>query len=277
MSYTADDSWRTLINQVLEGKPANPRDMSTLEKLGLQSVTKMAFPIVTNPVRKMGYKFMFAEAWWILSGRRDVASIEAYGNIGRFSDDGYQFDGAYGPQIMEQMRYVVDTLANDEDSRQAVITIWRPNPRPSSDIPCTVSLQLIIRDNKINCIATMRSSDLWLGWVYDVFNFSMVSLYVALRINDRAGTDLKLGNLHLTAGSQHLYQKHYIIASEARYARERDIIYLPAISTSDFANPADLISWLAWAKYHVNDTQHNTHNIWKEGLQKLSGLYASRK
>jgi thymidylate synthase len=42
--------------------------------------------------------------------------------------------------IKQQLDYVVEALVKDNDSRQAVLTIWRPSPAPSKDIPCTVSI-----------------------------------------------------------------------------------------------------------------------------------------
>jgi thymidylate synthase len=54
--------------------------------------------------------------------------------ITRFSDDGITFFGAYGPKIITQTSYIVNTLCNDQDSRQAVLSIWRENPKSSADI-----------------------------------------------------------------------------------------------------------------------------------------------
>jgi thymidylate synthase len=183
----------------------------------------MSHPTIMSKSRKLGYKFMVAEAYWILTGKNTVADISPYSKqISRFSDDNIYFSGAYGPKVVDQFTYVVDSLWNDCHCRQAVINIWRENPRGSKDIPCTLSLQFIIRDSRLNCVATMRSSDAWLGWVYDVFNFSMISAHVRQMlmgrdqeaISKRPGVEPKyanliLGDLILTAGSQHLYDSDY--------------------------------------------------------------------
>jgi thymidylate synthase len=57
----------------------------------------------------------------------------------------------------------------------------------------------------------MRSSDAWLGWVYDVFNFSCLSAFVALHLQKTTRNPEKysLGYLFLTAGSQHLYATNH--------------------------------------------------------------------
>lgn len=245
---TADMVWLNLLDRLFAyGKPSSPRGQGTLELLGAKSVVNMQFPVITVPGRRMGYKFMCAEAWWILSGRSDVDSIAPYSKaISKFSNDGYRFDGAYGPMIMEQMRYVVDSLTHDLYTRQAVITIWRQNPRESRDIPCTVSLQFLVRDNHLHCMATMRSSDAWLGWVYDVFNFSMISYYVLLRLRARGIKELKIGNLVLTAGSQHIYDINEKAAE--RCVIEGGSRTYEGISIRDLESPGDLIYKLSYLK-----------------------------
>src|SRR3546814_5271713 len=59
-------------------------------------------------------------------------------HISQFSDDGVVFAGAYGPRINLQLDYVLNKLREDPDTRQAGLTIWRPNPQPSKDIPCKI-------------------------------------------------------------------------------------------------------------------------------------------
>lgn len=205
-SSNADLAWMLLLHAITQkGSIVHPRGIKCKEILAYTSKVDMTMPIVTTRP-KLGYRFLAAEAWWILSGRNDVDSISAYSkHIGSFSNDGVHFDGAYGPRIADQLRYVVDALEKDTDTRQAVLEIWRPNPRDSKDVPCTVTVQWMIRDGHLHCFDTMRSSDAWLGWPYDVFNFSMLSAYILLLIKKRAWKNLKLGTLHLTAASQHLY------------------------------------------------------------------------
>lgn len=199
--------WLSTLEQLMYGSlDSAPRGMKIKETLGYQTIVDMKHPILSVIKRKLGYKFMFREAWWIINGRNTVHDIKEYSKaISNFSNDGHYFDGAYGPRIVDQLRYVVDSLYNDNDTRQAVMEIWRPNPRDSKDIPCTINIQWLIRDGKIYCIDTMRSSDIWLGWPYDIFNFSMLTAYIVLLLRDRGLNNLELGDIYLNAGSQHLY------------------------------------------------------------------------
>ncbi len=194
---------------------ATPRGMKVREIIAGHTCISMEHPVLCNPERVLGYRFMAAEAYWILTGDNRVETIARYSHgIDRFSDDGVRFDGAYGPKVVDQLRYVIDSLLEDNSTRQAVIDIWRPNPRGSRDIPCTLSLQFLIREGHIHTIATMRSSDIWLGWPYDVFNFTMITTYVQLELYRRAKLPISLGNLHVRAGSQHLYEKDWEAAKK---------------------------------------------------------------
>lgn len=202
--------WRQLLSSILQmGQEVKPRDLVTREIIGYTSIVDMSRPIVSHPMRKINYNFLCGEAHWILSGSNRLSEIKPFMNaIERFSDNGITFRGAYGPKVIEQLDYVVESLKSDPFSRQAVLTIWRENPMPSKDIPCTVAMQFMIRDLELHCNVFMRSSDAWLGWVYDVFNFSMISTWIAIALQD-AYPGVKLGKLKLMVGSQHLYAEHF--------------------------------------------------------------------
>ena len=190
-----------------------PRDLKISEKINHTWKVDMDDPIITLPERKLSYPFMFGEATWMLQGKNDVESVSKYvGGIKRFSDDGETFFGAYGPKIITQWGYVVKTLITDQDSRQAIISIWRENPRSSKDIPCTLTLQFFLREASdqlwLHTIANMRSNDAWLGVPYDTFNFSAISFFIALHLN-KLGIKCKLGELIIQAGSRHIYETDY--------------------------------------------------------------------
>jgi thymidylate synthase len=208
---SATHAWYHALQYIVEqGDPAKPRGLETKEILHNSVGFDMHYPIVNSPARLLNYKFMAAEAYWILSGDNSCAGIVPYcKNISKFSDNGHVFAGAYGPRYVSQLDYVVETLANDHDSRQAVIEIWRERPDPSKDIPCTLSLTFMIRDDTLHTSVTMRSSDVWLGLPYDFFNFTMMSILVGIKLQPKYFSDLKLGYLYWTGVSSHLYKTNY--------------------------------------------------------------------
>lgn len=215
--------WQKTLFKVYEEPDyiASPRGMEVRERVGDGYTVPMpAFIDLVD--RKVNADFMFNEAHWIISGSNRVADLtgtmKSYAN---YSDDGITLSGAYGPKVIDQFRYVVDCLENDNDSRQAVMNIWRERPGPSKDIPCTTNMQFLIRDGKLNMVTTMRSNDIVLGYTYDVFSFSMVANAVRLLLKER-GIDTELGDLRVNPGSLHIYERHYNDVEHWRTTEERD-------------------------------------------------------
>jgi thymidylate synthase len=245
----ATSVWLKVVSDLLDkGRQVSPRDQGTRELMAYKSAVDMNYPLVEVPARKIGRKFRAAEAAWILSGDNRVETIAPFSKeISRFSDDGQTFFGAYGPQLLPQLDYVVTKLAEDPDTRQAVATIWQRSPQASKDIPCTVAVQFIIRNNRLNCIDTMRSSDIWLGWPYDIFNFSMLSYYIIKRLRREHGIRLGLGRLTLVAGSQHLYDRNL----DAARSLNLHISEEPRLVTQDTwdLDDRELVDWL-WTQAH---------------------------
>lgn len=194
----ASNAWMRQVQYVANcGEPA--RD--TVEIMGLQCEWDMQYPLVMWEGRGVNYRFAVAEAAYIISGRNDTAYLtRAMKTFERFVNDGPYQAGAYGPPFVDQLDYVIKTLTKDPSSRQAVISIWRPRPYESKDIPCTLTLQFLIRNEKLHCVVNMRSSDVWRGLIYDMFCFSCMASVVAYVCGVR---DLGRGFVH--AGSSHLY------------------------------------------------------------------------
>lgn len=236
--------WLNKLKEIIyKGEISKPRNLLIKEILNSHTMVNMKYPILSVLERKLGYRFMVRESWWIMDGRNDVESINAYSRaISSFSDDGFYFKGAYGPRVVDQLHYIVDSLIDDINTRQAVLTIWRPNPRASKDIPCTVSIQWFIRDYTIHCIDTMRSSDIWLGWPYDIFNFTMLTGYIMLLLREKGLHDLKLGNIYLNAGSQHLYENNFEAA--AKVLNNPKSISYQEFNPYEFESPLELKHYL---------------------------------
>lgn len=251
-----NEIYRNLLSTLLSKNiRSQPRGMDTVERLMMTTTIDMCEPIITLPGRDLDYKFMAAEAYWILSGDRRLNHSRLEHNLLKYSDDTRTMRGAYGPPFMQQVEYVKDVLIDDPMSRQGVMTLWERNPRPSRDIPCTVAIQWIIRDAKLNCHVFMRSSDAWLGWPYDIFAFSMMSLYLraSLWLSAPMATPIDLGYLCLVAGSQHLYERNIEAASLlTRCSVGEDNL---TISSHKFLYPDDIMCALDATRNAINSLE----------------------
>jgi thymidylate synthase len=229
---SADEAWhRSLLELLTTGRQveaqssAGANGSGTLELLHRQVLqTDLLRPVISNPARKLNYKFMAAEALWILRGQNVVEPLAKHvPGMRRFSDDGITLSGAYGPPITSQLPYVVRMLKQDPLSRQAVLTIWKPSPPDSKDKPCTIAMSFIVRKNRLYQHVFMRSSDLWLGVPYDVFSFSMVGLKVACLLNEGRQEPILPGALTITAASSHLYLRDQPRAEALLTTYSRDV------------------------------------------------------
>jgi thymidylate synthase len=212
--------WPAMLDRVLNhGREASPRGQKTRE-VGPYMFT-LAHPsrAVTHDQRRaLNHAFSAAEFCWVTAGRDEVETLAFFNSKMRdFADqyaivdtergglkivpDGALF-GAYGPPIVEQLPYVLRNL-REPDSRQAVVTIWRPSPPETKDVPCTVMLQFLLRSGKLDLFVVMRSNDLWLGTPYDVPLFCRIQSWVAAMVG------AEVGAYHHAAGSLHLYERDF--------------------------------------------------------------------
>lgn len=204
----ADDFGAAWVNLLAElastGEVVSPRGKTTREH---RAVTLTVFDgranILVDAQRRPNYRFMVAEWLWIWFGRDDVQTISRFNpNIAQFSDDGRYFRGAYGPRIRQQWLRVQNLLDIDPFTREAVIALYNENDlrAATKDIPCTEDVQFFIREGRLETLVTMRSSDIWLGLVYDFFNFSMLGNIMA------SAQNVEQGSVTFQLGSSHLYE-----------------------------------------------------------------------
>ena len=174
--------------------------------------------ILKSSIRKLPMRYMVGELLWYLSGNPSLEAIQLYTTAwDRMSDDGMSVNSNYGARIQEatceysgdtfnQLTMVENILREHPESRQAVIHIKQPRDLmkyPTKDVNCTVCLQFFIRDEKLYLTTYMRSNDLWMGFPNDVFQFTALQIYLAMRLG------VKLGTYTHIAGSLHLYERDY--------------------------------------------------------------------
>ena len=233
------------INELLQGSLAalansydyisKPRGREIREKLGIQYKYDITAPVITLAARNMNYGFMFAEAAWILSGRNDLEYITKFmKSYSNYSDDGITLNGAYGPKVVDQLSWCREQIENDNDTRQAFLNIWRERPAKSKDIPCTTSIQFLLRDHVLHTIVNMRSQDVVLGFSYDVFVFSMIAQAMRLMLLETQTKDVALGTCTVNVGSYHMYEQDY-----DKYLRLSDAVsgYTPVAYNNLFGLP----------------------------------------
>lgn len=166
--------------------------------------------IVNSAARKLPMRYAVGELLWYMSGSQKLKDIKLFSSAwDRMSDDGQTVNSCYGHKIrhfygFDQWQDVIDRLKADPNTRQAIIHI--KNARPiidqTKDTPCTLSLQFLLRDGKLNLTTTMRSNDIWTGLPYDMFSFCSMQVMLAMEL----GVDV--GTYTHQAGSLHIYERN---------------------------------------------------------------------
>lgn len=209
---TVDDAfiqwWNCLINQ---GDKIESRDGQVIGEC-INAITVIEDPtrcIMRNKIRKMPLRYAMGEMLWYLSGKNELKPIQLYtDNWNRMSDDNVHVNSNYGYCIkykygFDQWEYVRKLLSDAPETRRAVLHIKEPNNTPSKDVNCTVALQFILREGKLNLTVYMRSNDLWLGFPFDVFQFANMQILMAMELG------VELGTYTHIAGSLHLYERDF--------------------------------------------------------------------
>lgn len=198
----------------------SPRGLQQREKIFTNYIlTNPIERVVLSKERRCNIIFQFAEVLWYLSGDDSLKYIEYYApRMREFSQDGKVLTGtAYGRKIfyyadsINQWQYVVDELKKDPDSRRCVINIRDPKEilvENNVDMSCTISLQFLLRENKLNMITTMRSNDIYTGGISDIFSFTFFQEMLANQLN------VEVGNYYHQVGSSHLYSKNFYKAAK---------------------------------------------------------------
>ena len=155
------------------------------------------------------------ELCWYLAGTNDLDFITYYlRKYEEFGEQGIVF-GGYGPRLFDwkgedQFSNVRGLLKRKPHSRRAVIQLFdaKDLAEEHADVPCTCSLQFMIREGRLDIHVSMRSNDAFVGLAHDVFCFSMLQEIMARDLS------VETGRYAHVAGSLHLYEDNLAAAKQ---------------------------------------------------------------
>lgn len=202
---SVDDLLRQALERILSaGEMTHPSKGDARE---LQAVTlELANPRARlSRSESRGRLFScLGEVCWYLSGSKALDDI-AYYVPAYAAYPGPDHHAAYGPRLFDfdgvnQVQYVIEKLRANPWSRRAVIQLFDHRDVPTdAEVPCTCTLQFLVRAGELHLIAYLRSNDIHLGLPHDVFCFTMLQELVARSLS------LAVGHYVHVAGSLHLY------------------------------------------------------------------------
>lgn len=209
---TLDDLMRLVLEQLVA---SNEWEQATNGRF-----TELFGPVLhlTNPRARLsrsemrGKVFSALGEWlWYLSGTNDLAFIEYYVPKGYTKDarGGATVPNGYGERLANlrgqaQLENVIRLLRQKRSSRQAVIQLFDATDlQRDYAIPCTCTIQFLVRKERMHALVNMRSNDAYWGLPHDVFAFTMLQELVARAV----GVDV--GEYKHCVGSLHLYDYHH--------------------------------------------------------------------
>lgn len=211
---TLDELYRATLEEVYFSFEFtnSPRGYAEREIIGYSA--RIENPIARfcgHPQRKQNIVFNYAEALWYLSGRNDLKFIAHYApSMARYSADGITLPGTgYGARLLSfgsgrlnQIERALDILSRDDpDSKRVFLQIFDAGEnlyRDNIDVSCTLGLQLLRREGKLNMVAFMRANDAYVGLLSDVFSFTFLQEYLASVLGCQVGTySHHVGSVHI--------------------------------------------------------------------------------
>lgn len=126
----------------------------------------------------------------------------------KFLEHNNKFSYQYAERLWTNNQFgaVIHALKNDPGTRQAVLSVWDPEKDMDlaklgggNRIPCSLTYQFMIRNNRLHCIYNMRSNSALEHCPIDLYCATGLMEYVAKRLN------VKVGSLTYVCGSLHAF------------------------------------------------------------------------
>ena len=207
---TLDDVMRSSIEAIEEnGEPNEGSKGKTTELVGvLLEIANPRARLSRTETRGKPFSCL-GELCWYLAGTNQLGFISYYLKHYKESAEGDLIFGGYGPRLfrndgLDQLTNVTNLLRRKPGSRRAVIQLFSAEDlvEDHKDIPCTCTLQFMIRSAKLQMVTHMRSNDAFRGLPHDIFAFTMLQEILARSLS------VDLGTYKHAVGSLHLYDEN---------------------------------------------------------------------
>lgn len=205
LADTLDSAYIDIAKVLLDQQPIVRKNIRMFESQGTLVLTNPRTRVIQNSARKISPGFLAGEFFWIFFGMNDVNTITKFNRrMSDFSDDQKVLYGAYGIRLQDQLVGIIRKLKKDKYSRQAVAVIGKSEDLniETKDFPCNIALHFIVEaKDRLSLNVFVRSQDLFLGFPYDVFHWTMLQEALAKRLA------LQLGEYRHFMSNCHIYEQ----------------------------------------------------------------------
>lgn len=101
---------------------------------------------------------------------------------------------------VDQIQKLFDTLKNDPDSRRMLVANWNPKQLDEMALPvCHAFHQYYVENNKLSCHVYIRSSDILLGYGFNLTYYSLLTHCFAKALK------MEANEIIVSTGDTHIY------------------------------------------------------------------------
>ena len=246
-----DIQYKKIINEILEDGELRPTRTGipaySLMGKTLEHDMESGFPLCS--LRTMPEKSMRVETEFYLKGHTDKQWLidrgchfwdhwsnkksedkndlgPTYGFEWRNFGADYKGIGNYEGQGIDQIKWVLEEIKKDPDSKRLIVSQWNPKDLDQQAIPpCPFAFQLLKYGEKLNLIFYQRSGDICLGVPNDFAQHALLLHLFCLE------TGYKPGRVTGVFGQVELYENH---VEGAKELITRDTEIYPKVETSRF-------------------------------------------
>lgn len=202
---TTDDLLRKVYAALLKSQlRASPTKGDNNEIIGAYLQIKQPRNRISRAESRSTLFSALGELFWYLSGDNDGNFIDYYipGYLRKYAEKNGRIHGGYGPRLfnmrgINQLDLVIQRLKTKRDTRRAVIQLYDASDIADEyrDVPCTCTIQFLVRRNVLHMVVHMRSNDAFLGLPHDIFCFTMIQEIVCRSIDAKLGYTYTMSTL----------------------------------------------------------------------------------
>ncbi len=189
------------------------------------------FPLVTT--KKLHLKSIIHELIWFLAGDTNIKYLkengvgiwdewaDADGNLGPVYGKQWRSWDAPGGGTVDQMKWLVEEIRRNPDSRRLIVTAWNPADLDKMALaPCHCLFQFYVLEGRLSCQLYQRSADVFLGVPFNIASYALLTEMLA------QVSGLQPGDFVHSFGDTHLYVNHL---EQARLQLTREPRALPKL------------------------------------------------
>ena len=277
MFYEQEEGYLKLLENTLEtGEEKFTRNGKVVSSFGkvihFKNVNNM-FPLLTT--KKMFFRGIVEELLWFLRGSTNVKELQdknvhiwdsnatreyldsiglqdyKEGELGpvygwQWRNFGKCYDNSSTSNGIDQIRYVIEELLKDSNSRRAVLSAWNPVDLKKMALPPCHLMYIFYKNNKgLSCQMTMRSSDMFLGLPFNIASTALLTHIIAKVIH------MESNEIQLNLCDAHIYEEHIDAVNQQT---KRDLFNLPKLIINKNAPSLecsidDKIKWIEELQY----------------------------